>query len=142
MATVVELDGSGALFKLDPNLGPSVQELRCIYGSPRLKDWIESTLPALEGNWGVELTPLEQLQGFVEEVFCPGEPLTFDWQFKPLTYIRDGIWELKTADWQTFRLVLEARLLHLVCLRSEEQNSQAQTLSRLRRRSSALPLCS
>lgn len=102
MATVVELERAGALFKLDPDLEAGIQELRCIYGSPTLKTWIEGTLPGLEGNWGLELTPLEQLQGFVEEVFCPGEPLTFEWQFKPLIHIRDGIWELKTADLRMF----------------------------------------
>jgi hypothetical protein len=102
MATPLELDNAGALFKLDPDLGPGKREIRWIYASPRLKTWIEDALPRLESTWHIELTPQEQLQAFVEEVFAPGEPLTYDWQFKPLTHIEDGIWELKTADLRMF----------------------------------------
>jgi hypothetical protein len=102
MATPLHLDRTGALFKLDPNLGPGVQEFRTIYASPRLKTWIENVLPTLESTWKIELTPQEQLQAFVEEVFCPGEPLTYEHQFKPITHIKDGIWELKTADLRMF----------------------------------------
>jgi hypothetical protein len=102
MATVLELEAAGNLFRLDPDLEPGVQELRCIYVSPRLKTWIENDLPTLESTWKIEVSPQEQLQAFLEEDFCPGEPLTYDWQFKPLTHIEDGIWELKTADLRIF----------------------------------------
>jgi len=102
MATPLELDNAGALFKLDPDLAPGKREIRSIYASPRLKTWIENDLPQLESTWNIELTPQEQLQAFIEEVFCPREPLTYDWHFKPLTHIRDGIWELKTADLRMF----------------------------------------
>lgn len=98
MATVLELEAAGSLFKLDPDLQQGIQELRCIYVSPRLKTWIENDLPNLESTWKVELTPQEQLQAFVEEVFCPGEPLTYEWHFRPISHVKDGIWELKTAD--------------------------------------------
>jgi hypothetical protein len=102
MATILELEATGSLFRLDPDLEPPIQELRCIYVSPRLKTWIENDLLTLESTWKIELTPQEQLQAFVEEAFCPGAPLTYDWHFKPLTHIRDGIWELKTADLRMF----------------------------------------
>jgi len=102
MATPLELDNAGALFKLDPDLLPGTREFRSIYASPRLKTWIENDLPGLESTWNIELTPQEQLQAFVEEIFCPCEPLSYDWHFKPLTHIQDGIWELKTADLRMF----------------------------------------
>src|SRR5262249_17769795 len=35
-------------------------------------------------------------------VFCSGETLTFSTQFKPLTHLKDGIWELKTPDLRIF----------------------------------------
>jgi hypothetical protein len=102
MATPLELDNAGVLSKLDPDLPQGKKEIRFIYASPVLRTWIENDLPGLESTWNIELTPQEQLQAFVEEVFCPGEPLTYDWQFKPLTHIQDGIWELKTADLRMF----------------------------------------
>ena len=102
MATPIDLERTGELFKLDPDLGVGKQEFRTIYVSPRLRKWIESDLPHFESTWNVELSPIEQLQAFVEEVFCPGATLTFGQQFKPLTHIRDGIWELKTADLRVF----------------------------------------
>jgi hypothetical protein len=102
MATPLDLVDRGRLFKLDPDLGFGLQEFRVIYSSPRLKCWIQDVLPALESDRGLQLTPQEQLQAFVEEVFCPGDSLTYEWQFKPLTHIGDGIWELKTADIRIF----------------------------------------
>jgi len=101
MATPLELDLRGDLFKLDSGLAP-IDEIRRIYAAPRLHLWIQNDLPKLESTWNVELTPQEQLVGFVEEEFCPGEPLTFDEQFKPLRHVGDGIWELKTADLRMF----------------------------------------
>ena len=35
-------------------------------------------------------------------MICSGETLTYDWQFKPLNYVQDGIWELKTANLRIF----------------------------------------
>jgi hypothetical protein len=102
MATPLELDRRSALFKLDPDLAPGIEEVRQIFVAPRLKAWIENDLPMLESTWKIELSLQEQLQAFIEEVFCPGESLTYNWQFKPLTHIHDGIWELKTADLRIF----------------------------------------
>ncbi len=102
MATLLDLVRCGDLFKLDPDLEPGILDCRCIYTSLKFKTWIEEVLPTLESTWKIEQTPQEQLQSFIEGVFCPGEPLTYDWQFKPLTHIRDGIWELKTADLRVF----------------------------------------
>lgn len=35
-------------------------------------------------------------------LFCSGDTLTYDWHFKPLNHVEDGIWELKTTDLRIF----------------------------------------
>lgn len=101
MATILDLIGTEALFKLDPGLDNQDQDYRCVYTSPRLKTWVERELLGLESTWKLELSPAEQMAELVEH-FCSGGPLTYGWQFKPLTHIRDGVWELKTADTRMF----------------------------------------
>lgn len=101
MATVIDLEIRGTLEKLDPELDPPQQELRRIYLGPKLATWITDTLPTLESDRGLETSPLGQFDELVA-VFCSGETLTFDWHFKPLNYVQDGIWELKTADLRIF----------------------------------------
>lgn len=101
MATIIDLDHQGVLMKLDPELDHPQQELRRIYLGPKLVTWIADTLPNLESDRGLETSPLGQFDELVA-VFCSGETLTFDWQFKPLNYVQDGIWELKTADLRIF----------------------------------------
>lgn len=72
-----------------------------IFTSPKLMAWMQHDLMALESTWNLELSPAEQIDGLVE-VFCSGDTLTYDHQFKPLTHVQDGIWELKTADLRMF----------------------------------------
>lgn len=100
MATVIDLDRQGALFKLDA-LEDGEAEHREIYTSPALHAWIVNVLPTLKSSWNVELSPLEQFVALAE-IFCAGERLTYDTQFKPLTHIADGVWELKTDDIRVF----------------------------------------
>ena len=52
-------------------------------------------------RWQVEVNPTQQLDALVE-IFCSGQTLTFGPQFKPLTHLKDGIWELKTPDLRIF----------------------------------------
>ena len=101
MATLVELENDGQLYRINPQLGLRQQELRCIYVLPELQQWLQETLPGLGSSWFIEQSPIEQLDALIE-VFCSGETLTFSRQFKPLTAIGDGIWELKTADLRVF----------------------------------------
>lgn len=101
MATLVELDRRGELFKLDPALEANEQEWRMIYTSPRLKDWLEGVLPSLVSHWQQELSPLQQVDALVEE-FCSGTTLCFGPQFKPIQHVKGGIWELKTPDVRVF----------------------------------------
>jgi hypothetical protein len=102
MATPLDLDRAGVLFKYEPELEPDQRERRSLFASARLEAWITKELPRLESTWKIEVTPQEQLKEFLDGNFCPGETLTYAWQFKPLTHIRDGIWELKTADLRIF----------------------------------------
>ncbi len=100
MATPIELDRTGALFKLDA-LDQAIQEFRQFYASPQLHKWINDVLPTLSSSWNLELAPLEQFVDLME-TFCAGERLMYGLQFKPLVHITDGIWELKTADVRIF----------------------------------------
>lgn len=101
MATLIELQSAGQLFKIDPALRPREQESRIVYVVPQLRAWIENTLPGLGSTWKIDQTPNEQLDACVA-TFCSGTELTYGEQFKPLTHLRDGIWELKTADLRMF----------------------------------------
>jgi len=101
MATLIELDDTGIVFKLDPQLEPNEQEWRCIYLSPRLRDWIRDTLPNLKATWESEIDCTQQLDALVE-VFCSGERLYYATQFHPISHVKDGIWMLKTADLRIF----------------------------------------
>jgi hypothetical protein len=78
-----------------------MQEFRTIYASPQLRDWIDNVLPIMGSSWNIELSPLEQFVALAE-IFCSGERLAYGSQFKPLTHIVDGIWELKTDDIRIF----------------------------------------
>lgn len=100
MATPLVLDSRGVLFKLDV-LDINVQEFREIYASPTLHEWIEQVLPSLSSELGIELSPSEQVVALAE-IFCGGERLSYGRQFKPLTHITDGVWELKTPDVRIF----------------------------------------
>lgn len=101
MATVIELSRQGKLFKLDPALDGGEQEYRVLYASPRLRSWIEGTLPGLGSTWKIEQSPVEQLDALLQ-VYASGEPLVFGHSLKPLTHLGDGVWELKTADIRIF----------------------------------------
>jgi|SRR5665811_941124 len=97
MATLVELDQVGAVIKLDPALGAGQQELRVIYLSPRCETWLRDVLHTLGSTWNIEEFPTEQLDALVS-IFASGKTLTYGEQFKPLQHIKNGVWELKTAD--------------------------------------------
>jgi len=101
MATTIELDREGALFKQLDVLEQSVQEFRQFYASPDLHGWINDVLPTIVSAWETELTPLEQFVDLAE-TFCAGERLMYGLLLKPLTHITEGIWELKTPDIRIF----------------------------------------
>jgi hypothetical protein len=101
MATLSALDHRGDLFRLDPALPPNELELRMIYLSPKLKTWLADVLPGVPSDWDVELTPAEELSQLVES-FCSGVVLIYDKDLKPIRYVKDGVWELRTIDLRLF----------------------------------------
>lgn len=101
MATIIELSEAKEITKIDPGLEPGTQEFRVIYASPRLITWMSDILPALKSEWDTSITPLEQLDAFLE-IYGSGEVLTYDRRFKPLCHHMDGIWEFKTPDLRLF----------------------------------------
>jgi hypothetical protein len=101
MATLIELERDGQLFRLDPQLEPTEQEWRSIYLSPTLKKWMQDVLPTLQSTWQVEIGPAQQLDALVEE-FCSGTTLCYGPRFHPIEHVEDGIWQLKTPDLRIF----------------------------------------
>jgi hypothetical protein len=101
MATLLDLELQGLLFKLDPVLEPNEQEWRRISTSENLTTWIKSILPTLVSEWKIEVSPTDQLDALVE-IFCSGETITYSTHFKPLAHLGDGVWELKTSDVRVF----------------------------------------
>jgi hypothetical protein len=101
MATVIGLSTNGPLSRLDAQLDPPRQELRMLHAGPKLVAWISDIVPTLESTWKIEQSPAEQLDDLMQ-VFCSGDPLTYEWHFKSLAHVADGVWELKTADLRIF----------------------------------------
>ncbi len=101
MATLLELDRQGKLFRLDPALDDPQQEFRTLYASPRLHKWLREVLPTLGSTWNIELSPLEQLDAFME-VYASGDTMTYQRSFYPISHVSNCVWELKTADLRIF----------------------------------------
>ncbi len=101
MATLIELRDAGQVSEIDPALGPRQQKFRRVFVLPDLQIWLEENLPTLGSTWGIEQSPQEQLDALIA-TYCSGDTLTYQWAFKPLNNLGDGIWELKTADLRVF----------------------------------------
>jgi hypothetical protein len=101
MATILELVNTGKLEKYDPELEYDEQEERYVYFLPSVLVRMLDELPTYVSNWKLEDSPQTQFDQLME-VFCSGEPLTFDWMFKPLKHRQEGVWELKTPDLRLF----------------------------------------
>ena len=97
MATLINLEHSGHLIRVDAELGPREFEDRQLWISPRLRDWADATLPGLGSSWKIDESPAEQFATLVYE-FCSGKTLASGLRFKSLRPIVSGVWELKTAD--------------------------------------------
>jgi hypothetical protein len=101
MATLTELDASGAIFKIDPELPFGTQPERLIYASTRMVRWLDQVLPALPSDLGVEISPLEQVGNLFED-FCGGKELAVGPRFHALHPGDAAVWELKTPDIRLF----------------------------------------
>ncbi|MDZ4841998.1 MAG: hypothetical protein SH859_07635 [Hyphomicrobium aestuarii] len=101
MATLLESLERGEIAKIDAQLAPREQELRCAYASPKLQKWLSGQLPNLGSTWKIDQTPMEQLDAYLA-VYASGAILTFGHSFNPIRHVAGGVWELKTADLRVF----------------------------------------
>jgi hypothetical protein len=101
MATLLDLERRGDVAKLDAALAPGQQEWRRIYVRPRVETWMANVLPGLPSALGLEVSPIEQLDAFLE-IYCSGDSIMYERQFKPLRHIDSGVWELKMPDLRMF----------------------------------------
>lgn len=72
-----------------------------MYALPEARNWMEGVLPTLKSERGLETSPIEQLDAFLT-VYCGGDTLMYQRQFRPVMHIGAGIWELKTPDLRLF----------------------------------------
>lgn len=101
MATVLELVAAGKLVKVDASLGPREFEERRIFLLPETVTTSAKLCESMESEWDIETSPAEQLDELFYH-FISGGTLDFPRQFSDLRHVRDGIWELKTADLRLF----------------------------------------
>jgi len=106
MATVQELADHGLLHKLDLALEDDEQELRTIYGTVQVRDFIADQLPGLASFFGTETSPAQDLDALLAE-YGSGLPIEFDRQVKAfrrkaLDVLQGGVWYLKTSDLRIF----------------------------------------
>jgi hypothetical protein len=101
MATIMQLEKSGVLSKLDAQLSHRQQEFRCFYASQPLVHWFRNDLLAASSQHNIEQSPAEQVDALLE-VYCSGEELVYERSFRDIKPIGSGVWELKTADVRVF----------------------------------------
>ncbi|HEX4157921.1 MAG TPA: hypothetical protein VHY79_05555 [Rhizomicrobium sp.] len=106
MATLAHLEADGRVLKYDAALEDDEQELRLLYVSPTLAEWIGTTLPTLISDLNDPLPPLDQFDAY-GHVYASGLPLVFDRQFKvfqprAVEPLGDGVWYIKTTDIRIF----------------------------------------
>jgi hypothetical protein len=114
MATLVELERKGWLWRFDPELLPHELEFRAIYMSKSAKTWIERVLPDLSSGTESEIDPLGQFDDLLAS-FCAGGKLRHGKQFHVMHPRSEGVWELKTSDLRLFGWFPEKDCFVLVC---------------------------
>lgn len=102
MATIAELEESGALVKLDL-LDPGEMPWRYIYATPAFIQWLDEVLPSLISTTvGSQLSPQEQVFARFDE-YVAGEACNDNRRFKSLSATPDHhVWEFKTDDIRVF----------------------------------------
>lgn len=101
MATIVELARASEFELFEPELRHRQQVSRLLYGRGKVWEWITNNLPEAESEYGLEVSPFEQLEE-VLNAFCAGEQLIFERQIKPLHHTGFGVWEIKTLELRLF----------------------------------------
>ncbi len=101
MATLSTLIERGDLIKLDPGLPMSELEVREIYMTVGLTEWIDRVLPGIRERFNTSFTAQEQFSQLVED-FCGGVELQYEQGFHCMTPAESGVWELKTPNIRMF----------------------------------------
>lgn len=114
MATLVELERKGWLWKFVPELQPRELETRTLYVAKSAKTWIEQKLPNLSSGSNSEIEPSGQLDDLLA-LFCNGGKLRHGRQFHIMHPRTEGVWELKTPDLRLFGWFPERDCFVLVC---------------------------
>lgn len=100
MATLASLRADGLVLDWEVPLGPRQPRDRVLLLLPLLVPRLEAKLT--EGStWNIEENPAQQLDALTLS-FVAGEELCFERQFNSMSYYKDGVWYLKTADVRLF----------------------------------------
>jgi hypothetical protein len=103
IATVAHLVETGAIIKIDVDLGPQEQPMRLLYGTPDFIRWLERLLlPGADTAVRLgEATIAEQVDNLFH-TFVSGRPLIPVRQFRVVREEKRPVWELKTPDLRIF----------------------------------------
>lgn len=101
--TIAKLVETGAIIKIDVDLGPREQPMRLLYGTPDFIRWVERLLlPGAEPAVRLgEATVTEQLDNLFY-TFLSGRRLIPMRQFRVVRAEARPVWELKTPDLRIF----------------------------------------
>lgn len=102
MVTFDSLEASGAIVKVEVNLGARELPKRLLFATPDFICWMEERVAKAEASpVGADLSPLEQLD-YLFYTFVSGKPLIHSRQFRIIRPERNAVWELKTVDFRIF----------------------------------------
>jgi hypothetical protein len=102
MATFDSLQASGAIAKVEIELGGRQLPKRMLFATPGFLNWLEERVAESQASpLGADLTPVEQLD-YLFFAFVSGRPLVYSRQFRTIRPERNAVWELKTVDLRIF----------------------------------------
>jgi hypothetical protein len=102
MPAIPDLLESGAIVKIEVELGPVEQPLRLLYGTPQFIDWLQSILDGAEPPSPLShMSAAEQIDDLFHS-FLSGAPMIFNRQFRTIRAEDHAVWELKTPDIRIF----------------------------------------
>jgi hypothetical protein len=102
MSTIRELVDSGAISRIDVEMGRREQPMRLLYGTPGFIAWLKEILNgAVPKNRLGDTTPAEQIDELFH-AFLSGMPLVYTRQFRIIRAEKNAVWELKTPDTRIF----------------------------------------
>ena len=103
MPTISDLVATGAIVRIEVELGPHEQPLRLLYGTPQFVTWLQEILAGASPPSRLlgHLAPAQQIDDLFYS-FLSGAPLVFSRQFRAVRAEDNAVWELKTPDIRIF----------------------------------------